>query len=232
MCASYLLVEMQKFPDPEDIPEIEPPFQTVFNDDFRDLDPPHTIFKYTRRIDELKARVYQCVHERTINMQGRARGVAFPFFIGKETFASYYFESPKLLIIKAAKKVSKSSIKELARHDAVEYESQVISLQSIRDHIDRLKGAYLTVDDSSDISSVAFWGPSVDNDLRFEKAMGEGKIYNMRLDYEYKGAFIHTGISEDMGVVLYDSNLDEQSELSLILDIKTRLLDKAKPKDV
>lgn len=52
----------------------------------------------------------------------------------------------------------------------------------------------------------------------------------MRLDYDFKGSFFHIGVSQDMGVVLYDSQMDEQTELKLIFDIKRTILDKAKPK--
>lgn len=229
MGSSYSLFTMSRFPEIDIDQPIEPPSQKILSEEFIE-DPPRTVFEYKRRIAEHNIQVYLCTHEIKVNQQGRAQGIAFPYYIGKHTFSSYYAEDQRLMLVKTRKLIAHHAMRALTRDHRVEIEKQGIDLMSIKDLIQGLKGAYITVDNSPDINALAYWGSNVDGDIRFEQALQEGRMYHVRLDYDYNGTFFHIGVSEDRGIVLYDSNLDEYNELDLVLDIKKRIVDKARPK--
>lgn len=123
MSGSFLLVKMDAFPD-ANMSSIDAPYQHVLGEDFADLDPPHTVFNFSRRISELNIRVYHCTHEERVNKQGRYGNVNFPFYIGKYTFSSYYAEEQNILIIKTSKQIAKRAIRQLSKHEAVDYSTR------------------------------------------------------------------------------------------------------------
>ena len=228
MPISYSLYYMEDFPEVQIGEIVKAPHQQVLHpEEF--LSPPRTEFKCIRIIDELNVVVFSCIHEQQINQKGRARGISFPFFIGEYFFTSYYFRDKKLLLLKARKAIATKAMKHLNKNPQVEGKKNDIDLQSIIDLIAAIKGAYVTVDTSADVNSMALFGPSIDSDYRFDEALKDGRLYYVRLNFPYEDYPFHIGIGEDQGLVLFDTQLDEHSELALLLDIKYSILDKARP---
>jgi len=230
--SSYTLYQMTAFPRVDVGGVIAAPQQLAmhFSGDAID-EPPRTELKFHRTIEILHMDVFRGLHEFIVRKSGRAWGVRFNLFIAAMRFPAYYERTQKLLMLKVPKKVAHGAMRQLVKNHAVDGQHRNIDLDSIKPYIERFKGVWFSVDDSAYVTSQALFGPSVDQDLRFERASGEGKMFSIRLDHEFRSELIHIGISSDSNVVVYDESLDEHLELELVLDIKARLLDMAKDKE-
>ncbi len=193
-------------------------------------DPPKTEFTLQRTIDDPHMEVYRCFHEFVVRRSGRAQGVEFTSYIEKRTFPAFYHPQQQLLMLQTTKDVASSAMKELVKAAEVKGGRREINLHSIMDRVDRFRGAWFSVEDSADVTSQAFYGPSVDRDLKFTRAASEGEMYNMSIGYSFRNEAVLVGVSNDCNVVVYDDNLDEVLELLLVLDVKARLLDQAEPR--
>ena len=226
MSSSYSLYEMTSFPGLEIGESVEVIQQLKLLDEIDR--PPETKFKLQRQITELDADVFRVHHEYIDNRVGRVQGITFKAFIAMVDFPAYYYRSKKLFMVKANKNWARGAMRQLTK-DAPDVSGKYkkISLDSIKHLIDSFKGVYFSVEDSTDVSTLALFGPSVNHDIRFVVASDEGAMNYARFDYQFEQEVFHIGISNDSNVVLYDNNLDEYLELDLVLDIKTKLLDKA-----
>jgi hypothetical protein len=228
---SYSLFMMSTFPEITVGDVIAAPRQLPLDLQTAGFDePPRTEFTLQRNIPALNIDVYRVFHEFVVRKSGRAQGVSFQVFIENRYFPAYYYKNNKLLMLKTTKDVAHGAMRELKKASDVDGDRRSISLSSIKNLIERFKGVWFRVADSADVSSQALFGPSVDRDMRFERASEEGEMFYIRLDYQFKSELFHVGISDDSTVVVFDDNLDEQLELELVLDIKSKLLDEAKSK--
>lgn len=233
----YSLFEMDQFPSMAVDEALTAPYQLEMPfADYPQGQPPTTRIKKQRVIDLLDIDVYRVEHEFIVAKPGRAYNVTFTQFISLERFPAYYHRDQKVLLLRTRKEVASSAMHELIRDDRIAGRRRYISLDSIRTRIETLKGAWFKVANSANISSQALFGPNIHLDDRFEQASDEGPIFNMRLDWPYRNDLlaideqIHIGLSEDSSVVIYNSNLDEQLELAILLEVKKELLDVAQDK--
>lgn len=228
MPSSYSLYQMTLFPEIGVGETISGSIQTVMDLAAYGIDdPPKTEFTLQRHIDDLDINVYRVFHETIVKRTGRAKGVTFSAFIENKLFPAYYHKGNKLLMVKTGKDTAQGAIRALKKVGLVDGERRDISLSSIKSLVEHFKGAWFSVDGSVDVSSQALFGPSVDRDLRFERASAEGEMYYIRLDYLFGSELIHIGVSDDSNIVIFDNNLDEHLELELVLDVKAKLLDPA-----
>jgi len=189
---------------------------------------PGTQFHYQRTINDLGIDVYRALHEHIVNRTGRIEDKEFTEFIAMYRFPVFYHVAGQLLMLKISKDVARGAMRSLTRSNPpVSGESKEIDLESLRPRIQRFKGVWFDVADSANVSSQALFGPSVDGDLRFERALGEGRMKYIRFDHPFEGELHHIGLSPDCNVVLFDDTYDEQMELRLVLDVKTSLIDHA-----
>lgn len=226
MASSYSLYEMTQFPGLEAGQHVQAIYQgTLFDDIER---PPETNFVMRRRIPELDADVFRVHYEHIANQAGRARGTTFTKFVAQNTFPAYYIRDKQLMLVKSPKSLARGAMRVLVRSAPdVAGSYRRFDLDSIQDRIRSFKAAYFSVEDSTDVSSVALFGSSVEQDFRFSRAASEGGMKHVRFDYRYEEEVFFVGISEDSVVVLFDSYLDEFLELQLVLELKERLLDHA-----
>lgn len=226
MSSSYSLFDLTAFPDISVGERVKLEYQLPL---FEDIDkPPETIFDLQRKISGIEADVFRVHYEYIDKRVGRAKGIEFTAFVAMVNFPAYYFRGKNLLLIKASKPLARGAMRQLVKSSPeVSGKFRKISLDSIKHLIESFKGVYFSVDDSADVSTLALFGPSVDQDIRFMQASTEGAMNYARFDYEFIREVFHIGISSDLNVVLYDNNLDEYLELELVLDIKRKLLDEA-----
>ena len=228
MPSSYSLYEMTAFPELGAGEIVAAPLQLLLDLQMEGIEePPKTEFTALRRIPELDMDVFRVFHEYIVRKPGRAKGVSFNIYIANANFPAYYQRINQLLLIKTSKDIAEGAFKALSKGGRVKGQRRNISLKSIRPYIDRFKGAWFNVDGSANVKSQALFGPSIDQDMRFERASDEGEMYYIRLDYVFKDELTSLGVSNDSSIVIYDDNLDEVSELELVLHIKKNLLDKA-----
>ncbi len=232
MARSYSIFEITKFPEIPVNGKIIAPFQGVMMVSGEQIqDPPATEVEAISSIPKLDVQVLRITHEMVINQAGRVYDKHFSRFVSESKFPAYYFAQDKVLLLKCKKPVARSAIRMLLKREDIDGYYKVLILDSIRPYIDKLKGAWFKMEDSVDVSSQAFFGPSVDHDIRFSKAMDEGEMNHVRFDYPFKDEQVHVGISSDCTISVFNDDLDEQSELEMILEIKKDLLDKAKVKE-
>lgn len=194
---------------------------------FGGMEAPRTVFKYQRPLVNLPIQVFNVIHEVHHQDEGRANGADFNEYILTHRFPAFYHSLKGLLMLRTKKDVARGAMHTLTKYSDVRGQSRVLDLKSINEYIEHYKGAWFTVANNANVNSQAFFGASIDYDNRFDKAMAEGEIKNIRLDYSFRDRLYHMGISRDYSLVLFDTNLSEQDELELVLDIKEQLLDKA-----
>ena len=231
MASSYSLYDMTGFPVVQVGTEYRIPYQLPL---FQDIDrAPETSLHLKRIINTRDSWEVFRVHYEYIDKRiGRAKGITFSAFVAMVDFPAYYSRQRRLFLVKASKPMARGAMRQLIKGSAgVKGACREISLDSIKHLIDSYKGVYFSVDDSTDVSTVALFGPSVNQDIRFTRASIEGAMNYARFDYEFDNEYFHVGISSDSNVVLYDNNLDEVLELDLVLDIKQKLLEQARTKD-
>jgi hypothetical protein len=231
--AGFSLYEMTKFPRIAVGENLKVRWQLQLKfPDLENVEDPETIFSLERQFTNAPIDVYRVKYEVVEKRVGRAKGVSFTSFVATHHFTAYYHRNQGLLLIKGKKDHALGAVRNLVtRRDDVHGNTKLLDLGSIRDRIERFKGAWFNVPDSADVTSQAFFGPSVDLDERFDRASKEGAITNARLDYGYLDQRFHVGISHDYTLVIYDNNLNEELEIDLVLDIKANLLDYANIKD-
>ena len=222
MSVSYHLFLVDEFPEREIGGEIVADFQVSYLEK-----PPQTIFKLIRTIDELGFEVYNCIHESVVNKSGRTDGHRFDHYIGKVTFVAFLNRASKLIWVKAPKDVAKGAMRTLFKSAQVSGRQRKIDVDTLRDLLGDIQGAHITVDSSTNINSRAFFGTKINEDFRFDEALEEGKMYYAIINYPYRDEDYRIGISKECGVLITTSYLDEQSELTLLGEIKETLLDKA-----
>lgn len=233
MPSSYSIYEMKSFPDTMPGQTIEAPRQMqLIQVTNSDAEGAKTIFEHKRNINDLDIVVFRALHEYVVPEAGRTQeGVRFTSYIAEKHFPAFYVRKQGLLLLKVKKEIATGAMKQLNKSVGVQGKRRDIYLDSIKNLIAHLRGAWFRVSDSADVNSQALFGPSIGSDLRFERASAEGAMYNLSLDYSFLNELFHVGISEDGSVVLYTENIDEQLELELVLDVKKTLLDKAKNKN-
>lgn len=227
MSSGYSLYEMTSFPEVAVGESVEVSYQLPL---IEDIDkPPVTTFKLQRRMEDLGVEVFRVYYEYIDKRVGRTHGITFTAFVAMVNFPAYYFRQRQLFMVKAGKPLARGAMRQLIKTSPnVNGKFRKIEIDTIRHLIDSFKGVYFSVEDSADVSTVALFGPSVDQDIRFARAATEGAMNYARFDYVFEGEIFHVGISSESNVVLYDNNLDEVLELELLLDIKANLLDHAK----
>lgn len=228
---------MEKFPlvQPEVI--LSAPYQLELPfDEYPQGQPPQTEMTMQRTIDALQMDVFRVKHEFVLKRPGRAYNVEFSEYISIEHFPAFYDRARKMLLLKTKKDVATSAMHALIRNKDIVGKRRHILLDSIKQHIENFKGAWFKVEDSANVSSQALFGSNINLDARFERASSEGEMINIRLDYPFQiegsaeQELIHVGIGNDNTIVVYDTNLDEQLELMLVLDVKKHLVDIATEK--
>lgn len=225
---AYSIFEVNQFPLLDLGKAIFPPTQRSL---IEGVEAGETKFTLQRKTQQLE--VFRVLHEILEKRAGRAKGVEFTEFIAPYHFPAYYIRSRGVFMLKTRKEIARSAMKTILEgcNDVHGELKKKIDLSSVRERIERFKGVWFSVPDSPDISSQAFFGPSVDRDFRFDQASEEGQIINIRMEHAFAGEYFHVGISDDYSMVIFDGGLDEASELELVMDIKVNLLDLAKVKE-
>lgn len=227
MTSSYSIYEIAQFPQLEREVRIQAPHQLSL--EFEDpRDSPQSTLEFQREIKSIEVDVLTIRYEHMIQTTGRVGEVRFSEFVAIESFPAFYFRRDGFLAVKAKKDHAKGAMRQFADDSVgLKGEARKISLDHIRQMVSRFLGVYFSVEESTDVSTLALFGSNVDRDHRFVAAASEGAMKYAYFNYDFNGELIKVGISSDSGIVIYSNSPDEVKELSIVRKIKGDLLDNA-----
>lgn len=144
-----------------------------------------TEFTHDYTIDDMHTDAYRVLYEVVEKKAGRIGNTPFQQITAEYRFPAFVFRTEGLLVLQAKSSQARGVAKRLTHvGDGLTLDHSRVDLDAVMRIIPSITGAWLSVEDSADVTSQAFFGPSVDRDERFSRALGEGGLRYIYLPYE------------------------------------------------
>ena len=236
MPLSYHFFKVASFP-PQPAFETEEQL-TLFDNDEQNMEVVSTRVTFVKAIEAHSLKKFDVMHDFLVKLKypARARKVTFREYVSPYSFPVYLQEGsgePDInLLVQTKSAVAKDFVERLnGRLPTFSVRSISVDFDILRPLIPSVSGAWFSEMQASNLSSAGVFGSHVDKSNEFQHAELIGKLKALICPYVIEGVTFTVMITEDAGVVMYNNFETEIDSLSVVMDLKRNLLDKATRKE-